>query len=126
IEAHSTARGVIRHTASGRAWNYGVLVPGVEYFRGEKRVPYRTPQSILRVTQPLTRGPATKRLQAALDKRGFDPGPIDGIYGPRTMAAVVAFQLEHGLVPDGEAGKETLKALKLTARNAGSRGRRTP
>lgn len=31
----------------------------------------------------------TRALQKALAKKGFDPGPIDGIWGPRTAAAAL-------------------------------------
>ena len=35
--------------------------------------------------------------QARLKNLGFDPGKIDGIVGPKTKAAIAAFQLQHGL-----------------------------
>lgn len=38
------------------------------------------------------RGPAVRRLQTLLRIAGFNPGPVDGIFGPRTQAALVAFQ----------------------------------
>jgi peptidoglycan hydrolase-like protein with peptidoglycan-binding domain len=41
------------------------------------------------------------------EKKGFDPGPIDGGFGPKTQAAPVAFQLSEGLVADGEVGQIT-------------------
>lgn len=37
--------------------------------------------------------------------------PADGLFGPRTEAAVMAFQREQGLAIDGIAGPDTLKAL---------------
>lgn len=37
-------------------------------------------------------GDGVKTLQAALLSNGFNPGPIDGIFGPRTEAAVRRFQ----------------------------------
>lgn len=37
----------------------------------------------------------------------------DGVYGPQTRAAVIAFQKAHGLDPDGIVGPRTLKALGL-------------
>lgn len=50
-------------------------------------------------------------LQQALTAAGYDPGPADGTFGPRTEAAVVAFQQAHGLTPDGIVGPETAAKL---------------
>jgi peptidoglycan hydrolase-like protein with peptidoglycan-binding domain len=46
----------------------------------------------------------------------------DGVYGPRTAAAVRAFQRRHGLAVDGVAGSATLRALGLTTAPAPSSG----
>lgn len=51
--------------------------------------------------------------QSALVRLGYDPGPVDGIAGPRTRAAIVAFQADHYLDPDGVVGKLTRAALQL-------------
>ena len=32
---------------------------------------------------------------------------VDGEFGPRTRAALMAFQCDHGLTPDGVVGKGT-------------------
>lgn len=53
----------------------------------------------------------TRQIQARLKELGFDPGPVDGVRGRRTIAALKAFQRVHGLVPDGIAGKLTLAEL---------------
>lgn len=37
-----------------------------------------------------------RQLQLALKAAGFDPGPIDGIWGPRTQAALQAYQAATG------------------------------
>ena len=50
-------------------------------------------------------------LQQALKALGFDPGPIDGAIGRRTIAAITAFQQSRGLVADGVAGARTQAAL---------------
>ncbi len=43
-----------------------------------------------------------------------NPGiPADGDFGPKTEAAVRAFQRENGMVPDGIAGPKTWLALKV-------------
>jgi peptidoglycan hydrolase-like protein with peptidoglycan-binding domain len=53
-----------------------------------------------------------RSLQRALDRAGFTPGPIDGLYGPRTEDAVEVFQSAHSLRVDGTAGPITLSALR--------------
>jgi len=58
-------------------------------------------------------GKLVKAIQQALKKVKLDPGVIDGIYGPHTEAAVRAFQLQNGMVPDGEVGQTTRALLRL-------------
>jgi len=59
-----------------------------------------------------TRGVDVRRLQEVLTQLGYNPGPIDGITGEATIAAVTAFQADNGLNPDGLAGKATRASLK--------------
>lgn len=54
-------------------------------------------------------------IQRHLAALGFDPGPIDGIRGPRTIAAIRAFQAARGLVVDGIIGPQTRAALNAPA-----------
>jgi peptidoglycan hydrolase-like protein with peptidoglycan-binding domain len=56
-------------------------------------------------------GPAVIQLQTALKAAGFDPGPLDGVFGPRTEAAVIAFQKSKNLLVDGVVGPQTWAAL---------------
>jgi peptidoglycan hydrolase-like protein with peptidoglycan-binding domain len=56
-------------------------------------------------------GDPVRLIQQALKSAGCDPGVIDGEFGPHTHAAVVAFQLLHALVPDGEVGPKTAAEL---------------
>lgn len=51
-------------------------------------------------------------IQKALALLGFDPGPADGDAGPRTIAAVRAFQRKYALKADGNAGPVTQRALR--------------
>lgn len=52
-------------------------------------------------------------IQQKLIDAGFDPGPVDGVWGQKTLDAVVAFQKAKGLTPDGIVGPVTRKALGL-------------
>lgn len=60
-----------------------------------------------------SRGDAVRALQVALNARGFPCGPVDGIYGAGTEAAVLAYQRSAGLLADGIAGPRTQAALGL-------------
>jgi putative chitinase len=54
----------------------------------------------------------TTAIQRALVALGFDPGPVDGLPGPKTRAAVLAFQRSRGLATDGIVGPQTIRALQ--------------
>ena len=56
-----------------------------------------------------------KTIQADLKAVGCYSGAEDGIVGPETDAAILAFQKASGLTPDGELGPETAKALETDA-----------
>jgi membrane-bound lytic murein transglycosylase B len=53
-----------------------------------------------------------RELQDLLTKAGFDSGGVDGRMGPKTIAAVKAFQNARGLVPDGYPSLEVLALLR--------------
>jgi peptidoglycan hydrolase-like protein with peptidoglycan-binding domain len=63
------------------------------------------------------RGPEVLRLQQMIRSAGIDVGPLDGIFGPKTLAGVKAYQASRGLTVDGIAGPQTFGALN---RNAGA------
>ena len=52
-----------------------------------------------------------KQIQARLILVGYDPGPVDGMMGPRTRTAIRAFQQDRGLRVDGEASELLLGIL---------------
>lgn len=52
-----------------------------------------------------------KSVQRQLTQLNFDPGPIDGIRGAKTINAVKAFQAASGLVADGIVGRRTRDVL---------------
>ena len=54
-----------------------------------------------------SKGASVTLLQNKLRAAGFNPGPIDGDFGPRTAAAVRAFQHSRGIAVDGVVGPVT-------------------
>lgn len=56
-------------------------------------------------------GEDVRAVQAALTVEGFSPGRIDSSYGPKTKAAVIAYQRARGLKVDGVVGPQTWGAL---------------
>jgi peptidoglycan hydrolase-like protein with peptidoglycan-binding domain len=78
-------------------------------------------------------GAAVRALQRRLAAAGSDPGPVDGRFGPRTEAALRAYQRRHGLDATGRTDLETATALltepvrslpaTLPATRPGSNGR---
>jgi hypothetical protein len=55
-------------------------------------------------------------IQRALLTKGFNPGPIDGVIGWRTMAAVNDFQKKNNLPADKYLNIATVKALGISPR----------
>lgn len=52
-------------------------------------------------------------IQGLLYCHGFDPGGLDYTFGPKTEAAVMAFQLDNGLAVDGIVGPKTWVKLAV-------------
>ena len=58
-----------------------------------------------------SRGSSVISVQKELKAAGINPGPIDGDFGPKTRAAVMAYQRKHHLSVDGVVGSKTWSAL---------------
>lgn len=54
-------------------------------------------------------------LQSRLTAHGFAVGPIDGVIGDKTIAAINAFQQSRGLNVSGSADAATVDALRLSS-----------
>ena len=54
-----------------------------------------------------------RAAQEKLKDKGFDPGPIDGVWGPRTAAAVSDFQRSENLKVTSRLDAETLGKLDI-------------
>ena len=74
-------------------------------------------QSPRRAEEPLSRDDVTA-LQAGLNALGFDTGEPDGQAGPRTRAAVKAFQKEANLPADGYPNRAVLDAVQTEVAGA--------
>jgi DNA invertase Pin-like site-specific DNA recombinase len=65
-------------------------------------------------------------LQLRLRRRGLSPGPVDGLYGPRTEAAVARLQKAAGLQASGAVDKRTVLVLARPSNQGSSRDEERP
>jgi peptidoglycan hydrolase-like protein with peptidoglycan-binding domain len=61
---------------------------------------------------------SVRAAQEALKAKGLDPGPADGVYGPKTREAVKAYQKQQNLNVDGQLGAQTLDSLGVKEASA--------
>ena len=54
-------------------------------------------------------------IQKGLRSAGLDPGPLDGLMGPRARKAIEAYQAKHGLAVNGRASGDLLRHLQRQA-----------
>jgi len=69
-----------------------------------------------------SKGAAVSTAQNALKARFYDPGPIDGIFGPKMFKAVKEYQSHRGLTADGIVGPKTWAKLDPPTVKKGSKG----
>jgi N-acetylmuramoyl-L-alanine amidase len=81
---------------------------------------YRLSDRLLYLRAPMLRGDDVSELQEDLGALGFDAGRVDGIFGPRTVAALEEFQRNAGLTVDGICGPDSVATLRRVVRPAGS------
>ncbi|MBP3464488.1 MAG: spore cortex-lytic enzyme [Clostridia bacterium] len=60
-------------------------------------------------------GSEVRQIQTKLKQWGYYTGSVDGIYGSKTEAAVRSFQKKNGLTVDGIAGPRTLAAMGISS-----------
>jgi hypothetical protein len=80
------------------------------------------PQPAQSAAAPLTRD-ETGELQNRLKTAGFDPGPIDGVVGPRTIDAARKYGAARALT-NADASKEMLARLRAEPAQAAGLNRR--
>jgi hyperosmotically inducible protein len=117
---------------SARASQMAREVPGVRSVRNDTT--YDTPKASLDTDRSGTRArsasmrkdsttadrPSTAQVQpdvrAAQEKlkdKGYDPGPVDGIWGPRTAAAISEYQRKEKMTVTNRLDTETLAKLEV-------------
>ena len=69
-----------------------------------------------------SRSEEVRSIQKALSDKGYSVGGVDGIFGTKTKNAVIRFQKDNGLTPDGVAGPKTLQALGIKNASSSSYG----
>ena len=120
IEAMSTLKGVTTTKVTAGKWTHWGELQGVDYSDNPDVKNQNTEQSNADKVWPTLRrgskGDSVKACQTLLEKAGYSVGPcgIDGDFGRATLAAVKAFQADHGLVVDGIVGPVTRKELMKT------------
>ncbi|NCA67482.1 MAG: spore cortex-lytic enzyme [Clostridia bacterium] len=67
-------------------------------------------------------GSQVRTVQTKLKNWGYYTGSVDGIYGPKTVAAVKYFQQKNKLSVDGIVGAKTAAALGMSLSSSGSSG----
>ncbi len=68
------------------------------------------------VVAPQSAEPLTQRevfeIQLRLQEEQLDPGPVDGVAGPRTVTAIRRYQARKGLARTGQLDRELLESLR--------------
>jgi murein DD-endopeptidase MepM/ murein hydrolase activator NlpD len=105
VKGPFTARGVRRFQRRKDLLVDGIAGPQTKRAIGARPLGART-------LQQGSRGWDVAALQFRLQKHGFPPGGVDGVFGPGTRSAVINFQSANGLGADGIAGPATVAALR--------------
>jgi murein DD-endopeptidase MepM/ murein hydrolase activator NlpD len=105
VKGPFTTRGVRRFQRRRHLMVDGIAGPQTK--RALRRRPLGS-----RMLQRGNRGWDVAALQFRLQRHGFPPGGVDGVFGPGTTGAVTSFQSANGLGADGVAGPATIDALR--------------
>jgi localization factor PodJL len=74
-----------------------------------------TPWTFSEAGVDLTSQETLARIQAALARLGYAPGPADGVMGAMTVAAIRAYQNDSGIAPTGAPDAALLEKLEADA-----------
>lgn len=98
-------------------------IVGPDTWRSLWEAGYRLGDRLLFFRRPMYRGEDVSELQSRLNSLGFDAGKADGMFGPKTEAAVLEFQHNRNLAEDGKVGPEVVTELGLVSRGEMNEGR---
>ncbi len=129
VEARGFNYGVVKTKVSQRSWTHWYQCPYINYITATPAEPLPSQEDP--VTPPasenstdadrllqyhkgikMLRGEDITQVQNRLIELGFQPGKVDGVYGPVTAAAVKVFQAKADIRVDGIVGPVTRAALK--------------
>ncbi|HEX4231631.1 MAG TPA: peptidoglycan-binding domain-containing protein [Bryobacteraceae bacterium] len=63
---------------------------------------------------------SVRQAQQALKDKGYDPGPVDGVAGPKTHDALRQYQHKENLNANGQLGSETMDHLGVRSGSSGT------
>jgi len=112
----------VRGFQRARGLNIDGIV-GPDTWRSLYEAGYRLGDRMLFLRRPMMRGEDVSELQSRLSSLGFDPGKVDGVFGPVTERAVLEFQHNRDLAEDGKAGPEVITEIHLVTRGDMKEGR---
>ncbi|HEY4606126.1 MAG TPA: peptidoglycan-binding protein [Acidimicrobiia bacterium] len=114
----------VRGFQRARGLNIDGIV-GPDTWRSLYEAGYRLGDRMLFLRRPMMRGEDVSELQSRLSSLGFDPGKVDGVFGPVTERAVLEFQHNRNLAEDGKAGPEVVTEIHLVTRGEMKEGRQS-
>ncbi len=91
-------------------WNSGYWYPAYGYDPYFSTYTYNAPLYAYDGLEPAA---VVGNVQAELERRGYNPGPVDGDFGPATREALLEYQQDNNLPATGEIDEATLESLGL-------------
>jgi peptidoglycan hydrolase-like protein with peptidoglycan-binding domain len=113
----AAAPGLVKHGHCSRSLALAaaiLLISGCSQPPGNAVAPVQPPSSASTPPTPTPvrpEDPEVRAAQESLTALGYYRGPIDGIVGPKTRAAVANYQIDEGLSPDGKVSRELVARL---------------
>jgi peptidoglycan hydrolase-like protein with peptidoglycan-binding domain len=100
-----------------------VGLAGCEYLKGTSAGQSNSVKSAASATRSVQPDKTVRRVQSHLAKQGYDPGPVDGLMGSRTVDAIREYQKAAGMPVDGKISDGLIASLE--AGKHGKPGART-